>query len=86
MSEESDKLATLVKQARYFEKIDELDEDFNKFRELMSAKILVMETEFNTFRSMVNTFNSIKKLLYGLVGAVLIAIGTNLANKLMGGN
>jgi len=86
MSEESDKLATLVKQARYFEKIDELDEDFNKFKELTSAKILVMETEFNTFRSMVNTFNSIKKLLYGLVGAVLIAIGTNLANKLMGGN
>lgn len=86
MTQEADRLNELVKQARYFEKIDELDEDFNKFRELTSAKLLVMENEFNTFRSMVNTFNSIKKLLYGLVGAVLIAIGTNLANKLMGGN
>ena len=86
MTQEADRLNELVKQARYFEKIDELDEDFNKFRESTSAKLLVMENEFNTFRSMVNTFNSIKKLLYGLVGAVLIAIGTNLANKLMGGN
>lgn len=83
-NEEEEKIKEKVEQLRQKDKLDELFMDYHRDKDELFRRLSIMETELNTFRNIVATFNSIKKLLYGLLSAVLLALATSLANKYLG--
>ena len=85
MSEDTDNiLKNMVKQELHYEKLKAIEEDFKEHREDVVKRLTAMEAEFNTFRRVAETFNSIKKTLYVLISTGAVALITAITNRLTG--